>query len=181
MTPTGIDGLFVVQRKPLLDERGYLERLFCAREFASLGLQMSPCQMNHTFTRRKASVRGMHFQHPPHADAKLVSCLRGEVFDVAIDLRKGSQTLLQWHGEILSAQAHSSVYIPCGLAHGFQTLSDDCELLYLHSSSYEPEAEGALNAFDPGISIKWPLPVTDVSERDRNHPHLMPNFSGIEL
>jgi dTDP-4-dehydrorhamnose 3,5-epimerase len=123
----------------------------------------------------------MHFQHPPHAEIKLVSCLRGEVFDVAVDLRKGSPTFLQWHGELLSAQAQNSIYIPAGFAHGFQTMMDDCELLYLHSSAYDASAEGAVNVLDPGIAIRWPLPPADMSARDRSHAYLTSDFRGIAV
>src|SRR5262245_11470519 len=96
-----LDGLFVIRRKPVSDDRGFLSRLFCEEEFASLGIPLNVCQVNHTLTRRKGAVRGMHFQHPPHAEIKLVTCVRGTVFDIAVDLRKGSRTFLQWHGELL--------------------------------------------------------------------------------
>jgi dTDP-4-dehydrorhamnose 3,5-epimerase len=123
----------------------------------------------------------MHFQFPPHAEDKLVSCLRGEVFDVAIDLRSGSTTFLQWHGEILSGENCKSLLIPQGFAHGFQTLSQDCELLYLHSAAYHPGAEGALNPLDPAVGIEWPLAFTDISERDSKHPLIAQTFTGVRI
>ena len=104
LEPTRLDGLVVIRRKPAADDRGFLSRLFCEEDFAALGLPMRTCQINHTMTRRKGTVRGMHFQRPPHAEIKLVTCLRGKVFDVAVDLRQGSPTFLQWHGEVLSAE-----------------------------------------------------------------------------
>ena len=137
-------------------------------------------QINHTLTRRRGTVRGLHFQNPPHAEDKLVSCLRGSVFDVGVDLRQGSATFLHWHGEILSADNGRGLLIPRGFAHGFQTLEDDCELLYLHSSAYVPKAEGALNARDPRLNIHWPLEFTDISERDTNHPPITHEFTGIQ-
>ena len=108
-----------------------------------------------------------------------MSCLRGQIFDVAVDLRQGSETFLQWHGEILSAENCKSLFIPQGFGHGFQALTEDCELIYLHSKPYAPEAEAALNAADPALGIRWPLPFTDISERDRNHAHITPQFTGL--
>jgi dTDP-4-dehydrorhamnose 3,5-epimerase len=180
VTSTKINGLVVIRRKPIGDDRGFLSRLFCEADFAALGLVVRTCQINHTMTRRKGTIRGMHFQHPPHGEIKLVTCLRGMVFDVAVDLRKGSPTFLQWHGEVLSAETPSSIYIPRGFAHGFQTMTHQCELLYAHSDPYQPASEDGLNALDPSIAIRWPLPPTDMSERDRTHAHLTPNFRGIE-
>ena len=110
----------------------------------------------------------MHFQNSPYTEKKIVSCIKGKVFDVAVDIRKDSPTYLQWHGEILSADKGSSFYIPDGFAHGFQTLTENCQLLYIHSEFYKPDAEGVLNAFDSKIDIAWPLDVTEMSDRDRN-------------
>jgi dTDP-4-dehydrorhamnose 3,5-epimerase len=145
------------------------------------GITKSIAQINHTITRKKGAVRGLHFQHPPHAETKVVSCLRGEIFDVAVDLRSGSPTFLQWHGEILSAGNRKSMLIPEGYAHGFQALTEDCELIYLHTAAYHPEAEGALNVADPRLNIAWPLPFVDLSDRDRSHPLIDKIFHGIDL
>ncbi len=134
--PTPLDGLKVIIRKPIEDPRGFFCRFFCAEEFLEAGFQKSISQINHTFTRGKGAVRGLHFQYPPHAEGKIVSCLRGEVYDVAVDIRKGSPTFLHWHGEILSAANQRSLLIPEGFAHGFQTLTENCELLYLHSERF---------------------------------------------
>jgi dTDP-4-dehydrorhamnose 3,5-epimerase len=122
----------------------------------------------------------MHFQRPPYAETKFVSCLRGEVFDVAVDLRRGSPTFLFWHGEILSADNHRTMVIPEGFAHGFQTLCDDCEMLYFHSAAYHEAAEGGVNALDPLLAIKWPLEVTTLSDRDLAHPRLVGEFKGLD-
>jgi len=176
---TPLDGLKVVLRKPLADARGYFERVFCAVDFEGVFGGAAVVQANHTLTRLRGTVRGMHFQHPPHAEVKLVSCLRGEVFDVAVDLRRGSPTLLQWHGRVLSAENHLALAIPKGFAHGFQTLCDDCEMLYFHSAAYEPSAEDALHPLDPRLAIAWPLEVTEMSPRDAAHPMLDETFKGI--
>jgi dTDP-4-dehydrorhamnose 3,5-epimerase len=179
--PTPLAGLTLVQRKVIEDQRGFLSRFFCVDEFREAGQDKLIAQINHTLTRSKGAVRGLHFQHPPHAESKLVSCLHGEIFDVAVDLRRGSPTYLHWHGAVLSAQNRQSLLIPEGFAHGFQTLSEDCELIYLHTATYHPEAEGALNAADPKLGINWPLAMTELSERDRSHPLIEENFPGIVL
>ena len=176
---TSLLGLKVVQRKPIEDSRGFLSRFFCATEFKTYGFNKPINQINHTFTHQKGAVRGMHYQQPPHAEIKLVSCLKGEVFDVAVDLRKNSPTFLQWHGEVLSENNQRSLLIPEGFAHGFQTLTEDCELSYLHSAPYVKDAEAALNVTDPKIGIVWPLNITELSERDRLHPMIKLDFEGI--
>jgi dTDP-4-dehydrorhamnose 3,5-epimerase len=179
LEPTPLDGLMVIHRKPIRDNRGFFSRLYCAAAFRAAGLDKSIAQINHTLTQKKGSVRGLHFQHPPHTEWKIVSCLRGEVFDVAVDIRKGSPTFLRWHGEILSARNQKSISIPEGFAHGFQTLSDNCELLYLHTAAYAPGAEDALHVADPMIGVAWPLAITDLSDRDRSHRFIDSDFEGI--
>lgn len=178
---TPLSGLSVIQRKPIEDDRGGFCRLYCAEEFREAGSPKPIAQINHTFTRKMGAVRGLHFQHPPHAEVKIVSCLKGEVFDVAVDLRKGSPTFLRWHGEVLSATNHRGLVIPEGFAHGFQTLVDECELIYLHSESYHPQAEGGLSVSDPRLRIVWPLPMTEISGRDRAHSFVDSRFEGIQL
>jgi len=138
-------------------------------------------QINRTLTAHRGTVRGMHYQTPPHAEAKLVSCLRGTVFDVAVDVRRGSPTFLHWHAQRLSADNHHSLLIPPGFAHGFQTLEDNCELLYLHTAAYAAQAEAALNARDPRLDISWPAPINVQSPRDAAHPLLAGDFQGVEL
>jgi len=179
--PTPIVGLQCVERIFLEDHRGFLSRLYCAKEFAAAGFAMSVAQINQTLTRRKGAVRGMHYQASPFAEMKLVTCIRGCVFDVAVDLRTGSPTFLKWHGEILSPDNRRALAIPQGFAHGLQALEADCELLYLHSAPYRPEAERALNAGDPLLGIDWPLPITEISARDRSHEMLSQTFAGINL
>ena len=176
---TPIAGLQVIQRRPMGDERGYFERLFCASDLEPFIGDRGIVQINHTLTAKAGTVRGMHFQHPPYAEMKLVSCLRGKVFDVAVDVRKGSPTFLQWHGEILSEENHSTLCIPEGFAHGFQTLTEDCKLIYLHTAAYAPDAEAGLNALDPLLAISWPMPVAERSLRDQHHAMLTSGFSGL--
>ena len=178
---TPLIGLKLLQRNPIGDSRGYLERMFCLEELQSLVSGKGIEQINHTLTARRGTVRGMHFQYPPHAEIKIVSCLRGEVFDVAVDLRQGSPTFLKWHAEILSAGNHKTFLIPEGFAHGFQTLTEDCELLYLHTAAYQPSAEGGLNSQDPMLDIRWPQAVLELSSRDSAQPVLTDGFSGVTV
>ena len=174
-----LSGLKLVERQRSGDARGFLSRLFCAAELLSAGWSKAIAQINHTYTARAGTVRGLHFQHPPYAEMKLVSCLRGEVWDVAIDLRAGSETFLCWHAERLSAENGRSLLIPEGFAHGFQALSDDVELLYCHSMAYAPAAEAGLNPQDPRLAIVWPLPIIELSARDSRHPLLPAQFAGV--
>jgi dTDP-4-dehydrorhamnose 3,5-epimerase len=178
---TRIAGLRIVERHRIGDERGFLSRLFCAQELAGSGWSKPIAQINYTCTKKLGTVRGMHFQHPPHAEIKLVSCLGGEVWDVAVDLRSGSSTFLEWHAERLSAENGRALLIPEGFAHGFQTLSDEAELLYCHSTAYAPHADAGLNPRDQRLRISWPLPIADLSARDAAHPPLSAVFAGIRL
>lgn len=181
MIDTPLAGLLILQRKPLHDTRGYLERLFCTRELAAVLSGRSIAQINHTLTVRRGTVRGMHYQQSPHAEMKLVSCLCGEVYDVAVDLRRDSPTFLHWHAEKLSEDNHRTLLIPEGFAHGFQTLTDNCEMLYFHTAAYAPDAERGLNPRDPRLALPWPLPIADVSERDAAQPSLAPEFRGLTI
>ncbi|MDD4944328.1 MAG: dTDP-4-dehydrorhamnose 3,5-epimerase family protein [Rhodoferax sp.] len=174
-------GLKLIKRQQLGDARGHFSRLFCSQELAQAGWTVPIAQINHSVTARCGTVRGMHFQKPPHTEIKLVTCLRGSVWDVAVDVRAGSATFLHWHAQCLTAENLYSMLIPEGFAHGFQTLSDDCELIYLHSKPYVTEAESALNAFDGLLCIDWPLSVTVRSERDTAHPWLDDGFKGVIL
>jgi dTDP-4-dehydrorhamnose 3,5-epimerase len=178
---TPLAGLRVVQRRPLRDQRGCLERLYCTQELGSVLSGRTVMQINRTRTARRGTVRGMHYQQPPHAETKFVSCLRGEVYDVAVDLRRNSPTFLRWHAERLSEGNHRTLLIPEGFAHGFQTLTDDCEMLYFHTALYAPQAERGLNPRDPRIALAWPLAITDLSGRDADHPMLASDFRGVDL
>jgi dTDP-4-dehydrorhamnose 3,5-epimerase len=177
--PTPLDGLVHLTRMPLGDSRGFLERVFCMQDVSAW--QNRPiAQINRTRTERSGTLRGLHFQYPPHAECKYVTCLSGRVYDVALDLRLGSATYGQWYGVELAANAHNALIIPEGFAHGFQTLSDSVEMLYLHSAPYAGFAEGGIDALDLALNIGWPAPLTERSERDAALPQLQ-DFEGITL
>ena len=181
VSDTALAGLKCVTRHVLGDVRGSLTRLFCADDLAGAGWHSAIAQINLTVTAQKGTVRGLHFQKPPHAEMKLVSCLKGEVWDVAVDLRADSPTFLNWHAEILSADNHRALLIPEGFAHGFQALTDDVEMLYCHSVPYCAQADSGLNALDSRLGIAWPLPMALMSARDTAHPLLTPDFEGVRL
>lgn len=170
--PMPLAGLVILQRQPIQDARGYLERMYCRDELRDILGERTICQINHTHNVLAGTVRGMHYQLPPHAECKIVSCLRGAIFDVAIDLCQRSPTFLQWHGEVLSEENHRTLVIPEGFAHGFQALTDDTEVLYFSTAAYAPFAERAVNACDPRIGIVWPKPITCMSDKDRSHAFL---------
>ena len=178
---TSIKKLKLIEHQPNKDKRGFLSRLFCQKTLNHLMNGNMIKQINRTLTRNKGTVRGLHFQYPPYTETKIVSCLKGKVWDVAVDLRKGSTTFLNYHAEVLTEDNHKSYLIPEGFAHGFQTLTSDCEMLYFHTADYNKELEDGINAVDPMIGIKWPQPITERSERDSNHTLLDDNFKGIEL
>lgn len=177
--PTPLKGAYVVSLNAFEDHRGWFARTYCKNEFAAIGHTKEWLQLNHSFTRKKGSLRGLHFQYPPFKEIKMVRCISGAVFDVIVDLREGSATFLQAFGTELSAANRRMLYIPEGFAHGFQTLTDDCELLYHHSEFYTPGHEGGLRYNDPMLNIQWPLAVADISERDEKHEYLTNNFKGI--
>lgn len=179
LTDLPLDGLKLVRRVRLGDERGALSRVFCTQELAGAGWTWPIAQINHTSTAHCGTVRGLHFQRPPHAEGKLVSCLRGSVWDVVVDVRAGSPTFLHWHAETLSLDNGCAMLIPPGVAHGFQALSDGVELLYCHSAPHVPASEGGLDGLDARLAIDWPLPVLGRSARDQAHPSLTADFEGV--
>jgi dTDP-4-dehydrorhamnose 3,5-epimerase len=181
VTDTPLAGVRLVRRQPLEDARGCLSRLFCAQELASAGWNKPVSQINHSLTRQRGTVRGMHYQKAPQAEMKLVSCLRGEVWDVAVDLRAGSPTFLHWHAQRLSASNLCALLIPEGCAHGFQALSDEVELLYCHSTHYLPQAEAGVHPLDPRLAIPWPLPPGALSQRDAGQAWIDAQFAGVHL
>jgi dTDP-4-dehydrorhamnose 3,5-epimerase len=176
---TPLAGLTAFIGRRRVDERGSFVRIYDAGEFSAIKRELVFVQANLSRTTARGTLRGMHFQRPPAADAKLVRCLKGAVFDVAVDLRADSTTFLQWHGIELSAAADAGILIPEGFAHGFQALTDDAELLYLHTAAYVPALEGGLRHDDPRLDIRWPLPAQNVSARDRAFPLLDTSFAGI--
>lgn len=170
--PTVLPEVLIVEPEPRGDDRGFLARTYCEREFAAHGLNTRWVQQNHTLTRTKGSVRGLHYQAAPSPEAKLVRCLAGRVLDVAVDVRPESATFGRWVSCELSPQTMRALYIPAGFAHGFQCLEDGCELLYLMSDFYDPALAQGLRWDDPDVAVAWPLPVTGLSDRDRELPFL---------
>lgn len=180
-TALPLPGLVRVERQARSDSRGLFERLFCAEELAGAGWTEPVAQINHSLTRNRGSVRGMHYQRPPYVETKLVSCVHGAVWDVVVDVRSGSSTFLQWHAELLTPENGYAMLIPAGFAHGFQAQTDDARLLYCHSAVYMPAAEAGLHPLDPRLNIPWPLPLADLSERDSTHAWLSDAYEGVRL
>jgi dTDP-4-dehydrorhamnose 3,5-epimerase len=178
---TSLKGSFIIEPAVHADHRGWFMRTYCENAFAAIGHEMKWLQMNHSFTIKKGTCRGLHYQLPPFSEIKLIRCVAGAVLDVLVDLRKDSPGFLQWTSVELSAANKKMIYIPAGFAHGFQSLTDHVELIYLHSAFYTPAAEGGIKYDDKRLSIQWPLPVTEISERDQQHPILDEQFRGIEL
>jgi dTDP-4-dehydrorhamnose 3,5-epimerase len=178
---TPISSVMVAETNRIGDHRGAFARFFCEGELASVLGEQHIVQINHSRTSKAGAVRGMHYQLTPHAEMKMVRCIKGRVWDVAIDLRRHSSTFLQWHAVELSAENDLMMVIPEGCAHGFQVLEAESELLYLHTACYAPTCESGVRHDDPLINIPWPLMVTDISDRDRLHPLLDEHYSGVEL
>jgi dTDP-4-dehydrorhamnose 3,5-epimerase len=165
---TELAGVVVLEPEEVLDERGSFARLWCRQELAEYGIDFAPVQISLSSNTRRGTLRGLHFQAEPHPEGKLVSCTRGAAFDVAVDLREGSPTYGKWTAVELDAGSHRTVYIPAGVAHGFQTLEDNTELLYLISEYYEPKLQRGIRWDDPTLAIEWPLEPTAISDRDRS-------------
>lgn len=178
---TGIAGVMLVETARHGDPRGSFARWFCDQDLHEAMQGAAIRQINQSSTSQRGTVRGMHFQYPPHAEKKLIRCLSGKVFDVVVDVRQASPTFLAWRGFTLEAGDDRALLIPEGCAHGFQALTDEAQLLYLHTAPYAPGAEGALRHDDPRIGIAWPLPPQNLSPRDLQHPPLPADFSGIKL
>lgn len=171
---TKLPGTFEIDLEPMTDERGLFARSWCQNEFAESGLNPKLVQCNISVSRRKGTLRGMHFQYAPYEEAKLVRCSRGAIYDVVLDLRPESSTFKQWIAVVLSAQQRKMVYVPEGCAHGFLTLEDDVEVFYQMSEFYHPEAAGGVRWNDPAFEITWPAKVEVISERDRTYPDFKP-------
>ncbi len=178
---TPFAGLYEIQQIALNDSRGSFIRLFCQQELSQIRKNISFAQINFSHTFLKGSVRGMHCQQLPAAEAKLVRCLSGAVFDMVVDLRKGSPTFLKHYTIELSADNDCAIFIPEGFAHGFQALTDNASLLYMHTEFWSPNQEFGIRYDDPLISIDWPLSITHCSERDLNHPLLDTKFIGLDV
>ena len=181
LTQNTISDVITIETSGFTDHRGGFIRLFCENKLKQYIGDRHIVQINHSKTNCVGAIRGMHFQHPPYAEMKLIRCISGRVLDVVIDLRAGSKTFLKWHAEELSKNNGRMLIVPEGFAHGFQILEEESELLYLHTQFYTPTSEDGLRYNDPLINITWPLPVTDLSERDCNHKLLSAEFTGIHL
>lgn len=174
-----LSGLKKIKRASFSDHRGFFSRLFCEKTLKTEGFLKSVSQINHSVTLKKGSIRGLHAQYPPHAEMKLVTCLSGKIWDVAVDIRKNSPTFLKWYATILSEENQESLLIPEGFAHGFQSLSDNTCLIYCHSHGYEPSFELRLHPQDPALTINWPLEVQDLSKKDQEAAFIGPQFEGM--
>jgi dTDP-4-dehydrorhamnose 3,5-epimerase len=171
-TPTGVAGVTIIDIEPHRDHRGFFSRSFCADEFVSNGLIADVAQTNICHNRTRGTVRGLHRQAPPHAEAKLVRCVRGAIVDVAVDVRPASQTYGKHVMVELNAENRRALFVPPYVAHGFQTLTDDAEVMYQVSGPYEPASEEGFRWNETEFGINWPLPVTEISEKDANWPEL---------
>jgi dTDP-4-dehydrorhamnose 3,5-epimerase len=169
-TETSLRGAYVVKLKRIEDERGYFARAWCREEFLRHGLNPQMVQLNAGFSHRRGTVRGLHYQVAPHAEAKFIRCTRGGIYDVIIDLREGSPTLGHWYGVDLTPDNGLMLYAPEGFAHGYQTLQDNTEMYYLTSAPYDAAAARGVRYDDPGFGINWPLPVSVISVADRSWP-----------
>lgn len=169
---TRLPGAYLVEIEPRGDDRGLFARTWCRREFADHRLETEFVQSSISVTTLRGTIRGLHYQRPPHGEVKLVSCVRGAIYDVIVDLRPGSPTFRQWLRVEMTGGSHQMLYIPREFAHGFQTLEDDTEVSYMVSAFYAPDAATGVRYDDPALGIDWPMPVTEISERDRAWPLL---------
>lgn len=174
-----LNGCFLGETEEAVDNRGSFSRIYCFDEFKKIELKSNIVQTNISFTKNKGTIRGLHFQYPPVTEDKIIFCLKGEIFDVIVDIRKNSESFLKWHGEILSNK--KMIYIPKGFAHGFQTLTNNVELLYFHTERYSVDHEGSISYKEPKISIDWKIKTSNISEKDKNIKYLDNNFRGIEI
>ncbi len=179
LNKTFLEDVFILEPDYFTDERGGFARLYCQQELSKFYPGLEIKQINHSINRLAGTIRGMHFQYPPNDEIKFVKCTKGAVLDVVVDIRKGSKTFLKYLAVELTSNNNKMLCIPKGVAHGFQTLQDDTELLYLHSAFYTPNNEGGLNFGDSKLNIDWVLPVQNISERDLNFKMLEDSFKGI--
>lgn len=178
---TPIDGVYIVQTSSFEDERGYFYRGFCNEALESILKNRSISQVNVSKTQDVGAIRGIHFQYSPYAEMKFIRCIRGRIWDVAVDLRMGSKTFLQWFNAELSVDNGDMIVIPEGCAHGFQVLEAGTEMLYLNTAPYQPDHQAGLIYNDPLLNISWPMAVTTISDRDKSHPLLSENFQGLTV
>ncbi len=165
-----LKGAYVYELEPIWDSRGFFARTFSAEDFAQSGLNPNVAQCNLSYNYKKGTVRGMHFQVEPALEVKLVRCVRGAIYDVIVDIRPDSPTFLQYVGVELSAENRRALYVPEMFAHGYQTLTDDVEIFYQVSENYAPQQARGYRYNDPLFNIEWPLPVSEISDKDKNGP-----------
>ena len=178
---TNFDDLYVIEPIVNQDDRGSFFRVFCENELKDILNGKTIKQINHSITSKKGTFRGLHFQYKPNCEVKIVKCIKGKVLDIVVDIRRDSKTFLQTYFIELSEENRKMIYIPEGFAHGFQTLEDNSELLYLHTNIYSPNSEGALNIKDSSLNIQLPLDIIEISKRDEEHDFISSNFKGIEI
>lgn len=178
--PTSLQDAWLIELEPARDHRGYFARTFCVEEFAAHGLETRFPQHSISFSRRRGTLRGLHFQRPPHEEVKLVRCLKGVIWDVIVDIRPASPTYCQWQSFELSENNMRQLYIPKGFAHGFLTLTDNVEVNYLISEPYAPQAASGIRYDDPQFAIPWPQPIAEISEKDRGWPDFIPAAAAAE-
>ena len=167
-----LEGAYLINLEKIEDGRGFFARLFCKDEFNNIGLNFNIVQINNSLNAQKGTLRGLHFQCQPKAEDKVVRCVRGSIWDVIVDLRENSPTYGKWFGEKLTQKNRTMMHVPKGFSHGFQTLCDNVEIIYFHTQYYNKDCERGLYYNDTDVGIQWPLPVTQISERDKSHPLL---------
>jgi dTDP-4-dehydrorhamnose 3,5-epimerase len=176
---TPLKGAFKIKLEPYSDDRGLFARTFCKNEFQKINHVKEFVQFNHSITKSRGTLRGMHYQLPPFTEIKLIRCVRGSVYDVIIDIREGSPTFLNYFALELSESNMLSIYVPEGFAHGFQTLEDNAQLIYHHTAYYVAGKEGGIRYNDPRVNINWPIPISMITQKDANYSLLNDNFKGI--
>ena len=175
-TETKLKGAFLIEVKKLEDDRGFFGRAWCKNEFEEHGLNANICQLNTSLTKKKGTVRGMHYQVDPYQETKFIRCTKGRIYDVIIDLRPDSPTFMQWIGNELSEDNYKMMYVPENFAHGFVVLEDNSEVYYPVTQFYTPGAEAGIRYNDPAFNIQWPVEISLVSEKDMSHPDFDPSF-----
>tara|TARA_X000001036_G_scaffold395703_1_gene396837 strand:+ start:813 stop:1364 length:552 start_codon:yes stop_codon:yes gene_type:complete len=181
INPTNISDLFVVDTDYQIDSRGTFARIFCDNNLKKIIKHRKILQINHSTSSLIGSIRGMHYQIPPYSEMKLVRCIKGSVWDVALDIRYGSPSFLKWHAELLTSKNSKMMVIPEGFAHGFQVMEKDSELIYLHTESYNKDADRGILHDDEKLSIAWPLQVSNISEKDKSYNKINDEFKGIKI
>ena len=178
---TNISDLFVVDTNHHIDSRGTFARFFCDNSLKKIVKHRNILQINHSTSSSIGSIRGLHYQTPPFSEMKLVRCIKGSVWDVAVDIRYGSPSFLKWHAELLTSKNSKMMVIPEGFAHGFQVMEKDSELIYLHTEFYNKDADSGILYDDEKLSIAWPLPVSNISEKDKCYNKINDEFKGVKI